>query len=85
MTREEIKTIVFNKFNEDYSIDLSTLEGNFPLAELQSLNKKLDSLEVIAITFELEELLNIESITIEKSVTTIDELIDSLYFYQSIA
>jgi acyl carrier protein len=43
------------------------------------LNEKIDSMEVINMLFELEEIFKIDSITIDDIATTVEGLIDYIY------
>jgi acyl carrier protein len=79
MTKDEIRQIVFEYFSKNYNVDLYTLESDFPLNRLQELNEKIDSMEVINMLFELEEIFKIDSITIDDIATTVEGLIDYIY------
>lgn len=82
MTKDEIKNIIVSYFDKNYNVDitkLAKLEDDFPLSRLQELNEKLDSMEVINILFELEDVFKIDSITIDDTATTFGGLIDYIY------
>ncbi len=79
MTKDEIKNTIFEYFLKNYNINLGELDKDFPLNRLQELNEKLDSMEIINILFELEDVFKINSMTIEDIATSIDGLIDYIY------
>ena len=79
MTKDEIRKTISEYFIKNYNIDIDKLEPDFPLSRLQELNEKLDSMEVINILFELEDIFKINSISIEDIATSIDGLIDYIY------
>ena len=79
MTKDEIKNIIVSYFDKNYNIDITKLDDDFPLNRLQELNEKLDSMEVINILFELEDVFKIDSITIDDIATTLGGLIDYVY------
>jgi len=83
MTREEIKQIISDKFKEEFDIDVSHLEGNFLLTELNKFNEKIDSLEIISFIIDIEEYFNIEVSTVESQINTIDDLINFVFKYVS--
>lgn len=78
MTRDQVKQILFDEFNKQYKLDLSSYDGNFLLKDLQNVNEKLDSLEMITFISELEDKLKL-NVTIQQQTDTIDQLIDFLY------
>ena len=78
MTRDQVKQILFDEFNKQYKLDLSSYDGNFLLKDLQNVNEKLDSLEMITFISELEDKLKLD-VTIQQQTDTIDQLIDFLY------
>jgi acyl carrier protein len=78
MTRDQVKQIVFEEFNKQYKLDLSSLDGSFLLKDLQNIDEKLDSLEMITFISELEDKLKL-NVTIQQQTDTIDQLIDFLY------
>lgn len=78
MTRDEIKQIVFNKFKKEYGLDLGSLQGDYLLKDLQNLNEKIDSLEMITFISDMEDDLKLK-VTIQQQIDTIDQLIDFLY------
>lgn len=79
MTKDEIRQTISDHFIKNYNIDLNALDKDFPLNRLQELNEKLDSMEVINILFELEDIFKIDSISIEEVATTVDGLVDYVY------
>lgn len=79
MTREEIKKLVFDQFQKNYGYDLNNVDGDAPLANLQELDEKLDSMEIIIFISELEDVLKTNIVSSEEQPTTINELIDYLY------
>lgn len=83
MTREEIKQIISDKFKEEFDVDVSHLEGNFLLTELNKFNEKIDSLEIISFIIDIEEYFNIEVSTVESQINTIDDLINFVFKYVS--
>jgi acyl carrier protein len=83
MTRDEIKQIISDKFKAQFDVDVSHLEGNFALADLNKFNDKIDSLEILSFIIEIEEHFNIEVKTVETQVVTIDDLIDFVLKYVS--
>lgn len=78
MTRDEIKQIVFNKFKKEYGLDLGSLQGDYLLKDLQNLNEKIDSLEMITFISDMEDDLKLK-VTIQQQIDNIDQLIDFLY------
>ena len=78
MTRDEIKQIVFNRFKKEYGLDLGSLQGDYLLKDLQNLNEKIDSLEMITFISDMEDDLKLK-VTIQQQIDTIDQLIDFLY------
>ena len=83
MTREEIKQIISDKFKEEFDVDVSHLEGNFLLTDLNKFNEKIDSLEIISFIIEIEEHFKIEVTTVESQINTIDDLINFVFKYVS--
>ena len=79
MTKDEIRETIATYFNKNYNININVLDSDFPLNRLQELNEKLDSMEVINILFELEDVFEINSITIEDIATTMNGLVDYIY------
>ena len=78
MTKDEIKQIVFTRFNKEYGLDLGSLQGDYLLKDLQNLNEKIDSLEMITFISDMEDDLKLK-VTIQQQIDTIDQLIDFLY------
>jgi acyl carrier protein len=78
MTRDQVRQIVFDQFKKEYNIDLNSFDGSFLLKDLQNINEKLDSLEIITFISELEDKLKL-NITVQQQTETIDQLIDFLY------
>jgi acyl carrier protein len=78
MTRDQVKQIVFDQFKKEYGHDLSSFDGSYLLKDLQKIDEKLDSLEVITFVSELEDKLKL-SVTVQQQTDTIDQLIDFLY------
>jgi len=83
MTREEIKQIISDKFKEEFNVDVSHLQGDFVLTDLNKFNDKIDSLEIISFIIEIEEHFKIEVTTVESQIITIDDLIDFVFKYVS--
>ena len=83
MTREEIKQIISDKFKEEFNVDVSHLQGDFVLTDLNKFNDKIDSLEIISFIIEIEEHFKIEVTTVESQINTIDDLIDFVFKYVS--
>lgn len=78
MTRDQVKQIVFDQFKKLYGHDLSTLGGDYILKDLQKIDEKLDSLEMITFISDMEDQLKL-NVTIQQQTDTIDQLIDFLY------
>lgn len=83
MTSDEIKQVITDKFKQEFDIDISNLDGDFVLIELNKFNEKIDSLEIISFIIDIEEHFNVEVSTVESQINTIDDLVNFIFKYVS--
>lgn len=55
LTREEMKQQVSDMFEKRFGVNLMEVDEDAPLADLQKLNEKLDSLQVLEFLFDVED------------------------------
>ena len=55
MTRDEVKTVILRISKQQYNLDIDNFAEDAPLADLQNINPKIDSLAVIEMIFDVEE------------------------------
>lgn len=80
MERSEVKAILLDVAKKGYDMDLENFSEDAPLAELQALNPKIDSLAVIEMIFDIEDRLNIKSVDSDLSQpSNLAEIIDALH------
>lgn len=80
MERSEVKAILLDVAKKSYDMDLSDFPEDAPLAELQALNPKIDSLAVIEMIFDIEDRLEIKSTDSDLSQpSNLAEIIDALH------
>jgi acyl carrier protein len=79
MTRDEVKTILLKIAKEKYELDIDNFAEDAPLADLQNINPKIDSLSVIEMIFDVEDELGIKVNTADMSQpANLAEIIDGL-------
>ena len=79
MTRDEVKTVVLRICKKQYDLDIDNFAEDAPLADLQNINPKIDSLSVIEMIFDVEDELSIKVNSADMSQpANLAEIIDSL-------
>ena len=61
MERSEVKKVLLEIAKSEYDIDLSEVDEQAPLSELQNLNPKFDSMSAIELIFDVEDELGIKT------------------------
>ena len=79
MTRDEVKTVILRICKKQYDLDIDNFAEDAPLADLQNINPKIDSLSVIEMIFDVEDELGIKVYSADMSQpANLAEIIDSL-------
>lgn len=79
MERSEVKKVLLEIAKSEYDIDLSEVDEQAPLSELQNLNPKFDSMSAIELIFDVEDELDIKTNDNDMSQpANLAEIIDSL-------
>ena len=79
MTRDEVKTVILRVCKQQYDLDIDNFAEDAPLADLQNINPKIDSLSVIEMIFDVEDELGIKVNTSDMSQpANLAEIIDGL-------
>ena len=79
MTRDEVKTVILRVCKQQYDLDIDNFAEDAPLADLQNINPKIDSLSVIEMIFDVEDELGIKVNTADVSQpANLAEIIDGL-------
>ena len=79
MTRDEVKTVILRICKQKYDLDIDRFAEDAPLADLQNINPKIDSLSVIEMIFDVEDELCIKVNSADMSQpANLAEIIDSL-------
>lgn len=79
MERAEVKQVLVKIAKREYDMDLSGVDETAPLADLQALNPKFDSMSAIELIFEIEDELGIKSNDNDMSQpANLAEIIDGL-------
>ena len=81
LSREELKQKVSDMFVKQFKVNLMELPEDTPLPELQKLNEKLDSLQVLEFLFDVEDELKFKfgNEAEDESPKTLKEIYDSVY------
>lgn len=78
LSREEIKQQVSDMFQSKFGVNLMEVDEDAPLAELQKLNEKLDSLQVLEFLFDVEDEMKFK-FGDSDAPETLRDIIDSVY------
>jgi len=79
MTRDEVKTVILRICKQRYDLDIDNFAEDAPLADLQNINPKIDSLSVIEMIFDVEDELGIKVNSADMSQpANLAEVIDGL-------
>lgn len=78
LSREEIKQQVSDMFQSKFGVNLMEVDEDAPLAELQKLNEKLDSLQVLEFLFDVEDEMKFKFGDAD-APETLRDIIDSVY------
>lgn len=79
MERSEVKQVLVDIAKKEYEMDLSGVDELAPLASLQDLNPKFDSMSAIELIFDVEDELGIKSSNNDMSQpANLAEIIDGL-------
>lgn len=79
MERSEVKRVLLEIAKREYDMDLSEVDEQAPLADLQNLNPKFDSMSAIELIFDVEDELGIKTNDNDMSQpANLAEIIDSL-------
>jgi acyl carrier protein len=79
MERDEVKSVILKIAKEKYDLDIDNFSETAPLAELQAINPKVDSMAVIELIFDIEDELGIKKTNDDmRQPATLAEIIDSL-------
>ena len=79
MERSEVKQILLKVANEKYGMDLSNTDELAPLADLQALNPKFDSMMAIEMIFDVEDELGQRAPSTANQPSCLKDIIDSLH------
>jgi acyl carrier protein len=77
MNRKDIRDILNKVALTQYELDLTGVDENAPLAELQNLNPKFDSMMAIEMIFDVEDRLGVKTSDIGQP-SCIKDIINSL-------
>lgn len=79
MERSEVKQILLKVASEKYGMDLSDVDETAPLADLQALNPKFDSMLAIEMIFDVEDELGQRSPSSSEQPACLKDIIDALH------
>ena len=79
MERSEVKQILLKVASEKYGMDLANVDELAPLAELQALNPKFDSMMAIEMIFDIEDELGQRAPSNTNQPSCLKDIIDALH------
>jgi acyl carrier protein len=78
LTREDLKQQVSDMFQSKFGVNLMEVDEEAPLEDLQKLNEKLDSLQVLEFLFDVEDEMKFK-FGDSDAPKTLKDIFDSIY------